>query len=113
MEFLIRIDVRLPARMDEDAKSRVSAAEAARGQELGRAGVIRAMWRVPGRLANVGIWSVPGPDELHAAISSLPMWPYMRVEVTAIATHDLAPHLPFTCGPLTTATPPPAPEPPA
>lgn len=104
MEFLVRIDVTWPADMDDEARARVSAAEAERGRVLGEAGTIRAMWRIPGRLSNVGIWAAPGPDELHAAITSLPAWPYMAVEVTALATHHLAPHLPFTCGPLIAPT---------
>jgi muconolactone D-isomerase len=99
VEFLVGIEVTWPAGIDEGTRAQLSEAEAERARALAEAGVIRAMWRVPGRLANVGIWAVPGPDELHAAISSLPLWRFMHVEVTPLATHYLAPWLPFTCGP--------------
>ena len=65
-------------------------AEFARGSELAAAGVLRAIWRVPGRLANRGIWSAVGCDALHDALASLPLWPYMDVTVTPLASHPLA-----------------------
>jgi muconolactone D-isomerase len=106
MEFLVRIDVTWPAGLDEATKARLTAAESARGRELGEAGVIRAMWRVPGRLSNIGIWAAADADELHAAITSLPLWPFMEVDVSVLATHYLAPWLSFACGPRATlATP--------
>jgi muconolactone D-isomerase len=106
MEFLVRIAVHWPAGTDDETMARLSAAEGIRGRELGEAGIIRAMWRVPGRLENVGVWAAPGPDEVHAAITSLPLWPFMDVQVEALATHYLAPHLPFTCGPNASRTTP-------
>jgi muconolactone D-isomerase len=95
MEFLVTIEVCWPDALDDAVKARLTDAEGVRGRELGQQGTIRAMWRIPGRLANVGIWAARDADELHAAITSLPLWPYMRVEVTALATHYLAPSLPF------------------
>jgi muconolactone D-isomerase len=47
------------------------------------------MWRIPGRTANVGIWKAKDATELHAAISSLPMFPYIDAHVTPLATHYL------------------------
>ena len=42
------------------------------------------MWRVPGRTANWGIWEAADATALHAAITSLPLFPYLDVEVIAL-----------------------------
>ncbi len=94
MEFLIEIEVTFPQDMPDDRRSELIAAERLRGAELTEAGVIRAIWRVPGRFANRAIWSAVDATELHAAISSLPLWRYCSVEVTALAQHDLGARCP-------------------
>ena len=43
-----------------------------------------------GRYANVSIFDVENNDELHALLSSLPLFPYMDIEVTALARHPSA-----------------------
>lgn len=90
MEFLVEIDVRLPGDLGASRRAELLHAELRRGVELAKAEVIQAIWRVPGRLANRGIWSAEDATALHEAISSLPLWPYMDVVVTALARHDLA-----------------------
>jgi muconolactone D-isomerase len=47
------------------------------------------MWRVPGRRANVGIWKAADASELHELIVSLPLFPWMNVQVRALADHYL------------------------
>lgn len=90
MNFLVEIEVSLPPALDSDSRRELQAAEFERGSALARDGVIRAIWRVPGRLANRGIWTTPDATALHDALSSLPMWPYMDVVVTPLAEHPLA-----------------------
>lgn len=63
--------------------------ERRRGRELREAGLIEDIWRVPGRLANVGIWRAPSATALHEAIVSLPVWPWTEVTVTPLADHHL------------------------
>jgi muconolactone D-isomerase len=92
VEFLIEIEVRMPTSMDDSQRARLIEDERVRGRELAEQGVIRAIWRVPGRFANRAIWSAPDATELHNAISSLPLWPYLDVVVTPLATHDLGQH---------------------
>ena len=58
---------------------------------LAEQGVLRAVWRVPGRFANRAIWSAPDATALHEALSSLPLWPYMDIHVTALARHAVGP----------------------
>jgi muconolactone D-isomerase len=87
VEFLVNIEVGWPADGDPDELARITAAERVRGRELGEAGTIKRMWRVPGRRANWGIWEAEDATALHAAISSLPLFPYLDVEVIPLAAH--------------------------
>jgi muconolactone D-isomerase len=89
MEFLVEIEVRLPPDLDPELRASVDQRERARGLELIDAGTIVRIWRVPGRTANVGIWQAGDPTALHAAISSLPIFPWMDVRVSPLATHPL------------------------
>jgi muconolactone D-isomerase len=90
MQFLVEIDTSLPADMPTETRDELLRRETEQGTILRRDGVIDAIWRVPGRLANVGIWNARDTDSLHAAITSLPAWPWMSVKVTALASHPLS-----------------------
>jgi muconolactone D-isomerase len=89
MEFLVEIKVAVPAEMPEPQREDLLARERERGQELRAAGTIVRIWRVPGQWANVGIWQAADATELHDAISSLPLFPWMSVDVAPLATHYL------------------------
>ncbi len=88
-EFLVEIEIELPPSTPDDERVALVAAEAARGKELRDAGSIVRMWRVPGRRANVGIWKAADASELHELIGSLPLFPWMNVQVRALADHYL------------------------
>lgn len=79
----------MPADMAAAEIEELAAAEARRGAQLRAAGTIVRIWRIPGRTANVGIWEAADPTELHGAIASLPMFPYLRAQVTPLATHPI------------------------
>ena len=87
MEFLVSIEIQWPPDGDPEEKERLFAAELARGQELARRGVMKRLWRVPGRWANWGLWEAPDASALHAALTSLPLWPWMSVQVHPLAEH--------------------------
>jgi muconolactone D-isomerase len=90
MEFLVHIVVAFPPDMEPERRDELLAAERVRGRELIERGTIVRIWRIPGTLANYGIWRAATPDDVHAAISGLPLFPYFAdVEVTALATHPL------------------------
>lgn len=89
LEFHVEIEIELPAEMPPDARSALADAERERGRELVAAGAIVHIWRLPGQLANVGIWRAHDATELHELLTSLPMWPYARVRVRALARHPL------------------------
>lgn len=88
-EFLVEIEIGLPASTPEDERAALYAAEAERGRELREAGSIVRIWRVPGRRANVGVWQAADASELHELISSLPLFPWLDVRVSALAEHHL------------------------
>jgi muconolactone D-isomerase len=92
MEFLVEIEVQFPSHFSDEQRLGLIALERARGEELCSEGILRAIWRVPGQLANYAVWSAPNATEVHQAITSLPLWPYAKVRVTALAAHDLAAH---------------------
>jgi len=50
------------------------------------------LWRIVGRYSNISIFDVGSNDELHDILSSLPLYPFMTIQVTPLATHpsDLA-----------------------
>ncbi len=89
MLFLVRIDVGLDPALDPRARQELLDAERKRGEELKAEGLIVDMWRIPGRIANYGLWSAPSPTALHEALSSLPVFPYTSIDVTALAAHSL------------------------
>ena len=67
------------------------AAELARAKELHAQGIFVRMWRVVGHPANWGLWHAKDATELHQALTSLPIWPYMKVSVIAMARHPVDP----------------------
>ena len=87
MEFLVHMTINLPPDLPEPRRSELLAAERVRGLELIEQGLLVRIWRLPGRFANVSLYRVADATELHAAISSLPLWPWMNVEVEALARH--------------------------
>ena len=91
MEFLVRIDVKWPAGGEPQEKSRLIEAEAARAAELAASGVLRRLWRVPGRWANYGIWEARDATELHTALASLPFYPWLEIDVRPLADHPSDP----------------------
>lgn len=92
MLFHARMDVEIPGDLAPDERKRLVEAEKERALELQRSGKWPHLWRIVGRYSNVSILDVESNDELHAMLSSLPLYPYLRIEVTPLATHpsDLA-----------------------
>lgn len=91
MEFLARIEQNISPDMDPDRLSAVKAAEKVRGQELVDAGKLRRIWRIPGRRAVYALYKVDSSEELHEILASLPLFPWMDIEVTPLSAHALDP----------------------
>ena len=87
MEFLVRFEINQPESMTPDERERLRVIERARAMELREQGVLKRLWRVPGRRTVVGLWETSDATALHEALASLPMFPWMDVDVEPLATH--------------------------
>ena len=87
MLFLVEMDLDVPWDIDKAVFEDMKAREKARSQDLQRAGKWPHIWRVAGRYANVSIFDVESAGELHDIMMSLPLYPFMTVNVTALCRH--------------------------
>ncbi len=87
MLFHVRMDVSIPDDLDPDLRADTVAREKAYSQDLQRAGKWPHIWRIVGEYSNYSIFDVESNDELHTLLSGLPLFPYMRIKVTPLATH--------------------------
>jgi muconolactone D-isomerase len=87
MEFLVRTENLLPNDTPDEVRNQLRNDERERAQELRDTGILKRLWRVPGRNATVGLYAAEDPAALHDALTSLPMWNWMDVTVEALATH--------------------------
>ena len=87
MLFHVRMDVRIPLDLDPDVRADLVARERAYSQELQRSGAWPHIWRIVGEYSNFSVFDVAGNDELHELLSGLPLFPYMDIHVTPLATH--------------------------
>ena len=91
MEFLVSVNVEWPPDGDPEEKQRLIEEEGVRARELAEAGIIRRLWRIPGRWANVGLWDAEDATSLHEALASLPLYVWLDIEVQALALHPSDP----------------------
>lgn len=90
MLYLVRMDVRPPHDLDPARLEALKVAEKARAEALQRTGEWRHLWRIAGEYANFSVFDVADHDELHALLSSLPLFPFMTITVTPLARHPSA-----------------------
>lgn len=87
MLFHVAISVRVPHDVDPAHIKQLGADEHERAADLQREGKWLHLWRVAGKWANISIFKVESPAELHEILESLPLHPYMEVDVTALCHH--------------------------
>lgn len=92
MLFKVTMDVQLPHTMPKESADALKTAERELAQSLQRSGKWRHLWRVAGRYANVSIFDVSGAAELHELLTSLPLFPFMKIEVEALCRHPSSIH---------------------
>jgi muconolactone D-isomerase len=90
--FAVKMDVEIPLDLDPDLRADTLAREKAYSQELQRAGKWPHIWRIAGQYSNLSILDVADNAELHDLLWNLPLFPYMRIEITPLVMHpsDLA-----------------------
>lgn len=87
MLFHVAMTVKVPHDVDPARLKTLQAEEKARAQELMEAGVWRHLWRVVGEYRNVSIFDVSSNAELHEILSTLPLFPFLEIQVTALCRH--------------------------
>ncbi|GAA1248420.1 muconolactone Delta-isomerase [Prauserella halophila] len=87
MLFHVHMEVALPHDLDPERRAALIAEEKSRALELQRSGVWLHLWRIVGEYANISVFDMDSGDDLHAVLSSLPLFPYMKIDVTPLATH--------------------------
>ena len=85
--FHVRMDVNIPADLDPALREETVAREKAYSQKLQREGKWPEIWRIAGKYSNISIFEVDSADELNEILFALPLFPYMDIEVTALARH--------------------------
>jgi muconolactone D-isomerase len=84
------MQVNIPDSLEPSRVEEIKSAEKARAIELQKAGKWPHLWRVVGKYSNISILDVESNDELHQVLSSLPLFPYMTIQVTPLARHPSA-----------------------
>lgn len=87
MLFHVRMDVNIPNDLDPEIRAETIAREKAYSQELQRSGKWPHIWRIVGEYSNFSILEATDNNELHTILSGLPLFPYMTIKVTPLATH--------------------------
>jgi muconolactone D-isomerase len=87
MLFHVHIDVNIPHDLAPEKLKELSEREHERAKELQLQGKWIHLWRVAGRFSNISILEVADPAELHDILNSLPLYPFMQIEVTALCKH--------------------------
>jgi muconolactone D-isomerase len=87
MLFHVQMTVNIPHNLDNGHVEDLKAREKAMCQELQRKGKWLEIWRIAGRYANISIFDVEDPAELHDILSNLPLFPFMEMQVTALCHH--------------------------
>ncbi|MEO6917677.1 MAG: muconolactone Delta-isomerase [Collimonas sp.] len=92
MLFKVRMEVRLPVDMPQARADELKKTERELAQTLQQSGKWRHLWRIVGQYANISIFDVESSSELHELLTSLPLFPYMQIEVEALCRHPSSIH---------------------
>jgi muconolactone D-isomerase len=89
MAMLFQVDmiVRIPRDVGDEELKKLSEQEHERAKELQLQRKWLHLWRVAGKYSNLSIFNVDSPAELHEILSSLPLYRFMEVQVTALCHH--------------------------
>jgi muconolactone D-isomerase len=87
MLFHVRMNVRIPLDFDTTRLDELKRVERERSQALQKEGKWKHIWRIAGQYSNISLFDVADPQELHDIVSSLPLYAFMEVSVTALCRH--------------------------
>jgi muconolactone D-isomerase len=81
------MDVNIPRDLTANEANEIIAKEKAYSQALQQSGKWRHIWRIAGEYANFSIFDVQDNAELHEVLSGLPLFRFMKIEVTPLLRH--------------------------
>ena len=90
MEYLVDFTIDIPDGVSATDVDQRSQAEADRVDALAREGHVLRVWRPQpedGRWRAIGLYRADDEATLNAILESLPLYPWMTIEVLALATH--------------------------
>jgi muconolactone D-isomerase len=87
MLFHVVMNVRVPQGFDPEKLKQLQVEEHERAKELQLQGKWLHLWRVAGKYTNISVFEVESPAEFHEILSSLPLYPFLEVEVAALCHH--------------------------
>lgn len=94
MEFLTNMMTHVPDGIDDHTVEETRSREAIRSAELARQGHLLRLWKppvVPGEWRTLGLWQADDEQQLAAIMSTMPLHPWMTVEVTPLVPHPSDP----------------------
>jgi muconolactone D-isomerase len=90
LEFLVTTELRPVVGIDPAELKRLYVAERQRGFDLYASGAIKQIWRIPGApFRTVSIRTAPDIAQLQADIESLPLFDWLKIEVTPLTPHPV------------------------
>ncbi|POX58410.1 muconolactone delta-isomerase [Streptomyces sp. Ru62] len=96
-EFLVVLTTTVPEGTEPAEADRRRAAESVRAGELAGTGHLFRLWRPVGELRSIGVWRADDEADLREnVLGTLPLWPWMTAEITALQPH---PNDPGATGP--------------
>lgn len=91
MLYLVHMQVTIPTGIEPVELERLQAQERSLSHRLQTEEKWLHLWRVTGEFANYSVFDVESHDELHAVLTSLPLYRFMTsVHVTPLARHPSA-----------------------
>jgi muconolactone delta-isomerase len=90
-EFLTTFAIAVPEGTPGQAVADAEAREAERAKELAEQGHLRRLWTLPGHGRSLGLWQAAGSAEMQEILRSLPLDPWITVQVTPLTPHPSDP----------------------
>jgi muconolactone D-isomerase len=87
MLFMAKIVLHLPGDWSKEKLQEMNLTERARSMQFVKDGVLKRIYRIVGLRGNFSIWEAETLEELHETLTSLPLHPYMDIEIYPLIRH--------------------------
>lgn len=87
MLFMAKIVLHLPGDWSKEKLQEMNLTERARSLQFVKDGKLKRIYRIVGLRANFSIWEADSLEGLHEILTSLPLHPYMDIEIYPLIKH--------------------------